>query len=357
MLTNYQAGRTFLCRPLIFVLVLSSYSCSKSDSSTPPPPPPPPASPPTITAVSPLTPYAGDVITINGTGFNTDISKDTVDLGIIINNVFSTALAVNVRHTRILSATSTRITLATDSQLVVLPAEKVALVLRSPTGSATTAGNVLDFKQNLIFSFSSVDPFSSGCGGTFAGDSIYLTGRGFYQPISVTIDGHPANMTVDQNSTTTARGFLPITYFGVNNPIGCAAIRTLTVRVINGDGKSFVRSNFFWPGPNSQIQSASFDNLAYSLSNGTNALFTIKGYALRSDWYFKLNGHDNGSGANNSVEFNPGISNYPTQYSMAFDLGTLPVPSSSLGTDYNMQFKVGSGSDYGFAGSVFTLYK
>ncbi len=59
---------------ILFVLVVS---CKKNPAT---PAPVTPASI-TITSISPAIPYADDEITITGTGFNTDKTKDTVDFG------------------------------------------------------------------------------------------------------------------------------------------------------------------------------------------------------------------------------------------------------------------------------------
>src|SRR5262245_52302832 len=42
----------------------------------------------TITAVAPANPYPDDQITITGTGFNADASKDTVEFGYLTNGNF-----------------------------------------------------------------------------------------------------------------------------------------------------------------------------------------------------------------------------------------------------------------------------
>jgi hypothetical protein len=70
-----------LSTSVILVLCVLSYSCNKSGGGTTTPPVNPPAGAITITNISPVAPYADDEITITGTGFNPDKTKDTVDFG------------------------------------------------------------------------------------------------------------------------------------------------------------------------------------------------------------------------------------------------------------------------------------
>jgi hypothetical protein len=69
--------RTIISTVLIFSVLISS--CTKN--STSPAPSPGGGGAITITGISPAMPYADDEITISGTGFNPDKTKDTVDFG------------------------------------------------------------------------------------------------------------------------------------------------------------------------------------------------------------------------------------------------------------------------------------
>ena len=60
------------------IILLIAASCKKSPNT---PTPPVNGGSITITSISPAMPYADDEITITGTGFNTDKTKDTVDFG------------------------------------------------------------------------------------------------------------------------------------------------------------------------------------------------------------------------------------------------------------------------------------
>ena len=59
------------------LLLTVLFACNKGSGITPPPA----AGAITITAISPAMPYADDEITITGSGFNPDKTKDTVDFG------------------------------------------------------------------------------------------------------------------------------------------------------------------------------------------------------------------------------------------------------------------------------------
>jgi len=68
---------------LLLILPVILFSCSKSGNNTGTTVPPVVIGGPiTITAITPAKPYADDTITITGTGFNPDKTKDTVDFGI-----------------------------------------------------------------------------------------------------------------------------------------------------------------------------------------------------------------------------------------------------------------------------------
>jgi hypothetical protein len=346
------------------LIILSSffYSCNKSNSSTTTNPPPGGGggSDLTITNISPLNPYPGDVITITGTGFSTDISKDTILVGKAINNAFTTfaiSFSITQPKTKIISATATQIKFSTDSSLQISPSQTAALQVKVPSKTYFTPDNPLQFKDNLKFNFTNVDPYQVPCGAVFTGDSLFFSGKGFYPPCTVTIDGKVFDIKFDAGSTTYGRGFLPIAYFGEPDPIGCNEAKQLVVKVTNGDGRSQQKLDYFFEGPNTQLSFSGMEAGAYSLSETTNALLKFTGYGLRSDWYLRLSGHDNNSGVSSSHDINVSISGFPNQYTQAIDLLAFPTPTGNLGTDCTIQFKVGTSSSYGFPIASFTLYK
>jgi hypothetical protein len=300
------------------------------------------------------------VITITGTGFSTDVSKDTILVGRAINNAFTTfavSFSITQPKTKIISATATQIKFSTDSNLSISPVQTAALQVKVPSKTYFTPDNPLQFKQSLKFNFTSVDPYPITCGTVFTGDSLFFSGTGFYPPCTVTIDGKAFPIIFDAGSTTHGRGFLPLSYFGEPNPMGCNDAKQLLVKVTNGDGRSMQKLDYFYEGPNTQLSFSGLDAGSYSLSQTTNALLKLTGYGLRSDWYLRLSGHDNNSGASSSHEIILAITGFPTQFTQAIDLLAFPTPTGNLGTDCTIQFKVGANSSYGFPIASFTLYK
>jgi len=314
----------------------------------------------TITNISPLNPYPGDVITITGTGFSTDLTKDTVLIGKAINNTFTTfaiSFSINQPKTKIISASATQIKFSTDSNLQISPSQAVAIQVKVPSGKYFTPDNPLQFKDNLKFNFSSRDPYSVPCGTVFTGDSLFFSGTGFIKPTTVTIDGKSFDIKFDAGNTTYGRGFIPIGYFGEPNPIGCAEAKQLKIKVTNGDGRSLEKVDYFYEGPNTQLSITGLDATAYYRSQTNNALLKFTGYALRSDWSLRINGTDNGDGTHFAEDIAVPISGFPNQYTVLIDLLALPVPSSGNGANYTIQFKVGASGSYGFPIASFTLFK
>ena len=126
---------------LACLLAVFLYSCTKSSSGTTKPPPPPPGgtgngSGISIASVFPLTPYPGDVITITGTGFDADLTKDTVTF---VNanangNDFSDIYSITNLRFKIVSATTTQIKFMTDSLFLISPSlpQIVSVYVRVP---------------------------------------------------------------------------------------------------------------------------------------------------------------------------------------------------------------------------------
>src|SRR5450432_316456 len=136
---------------LAFLLSVLNYSCTKTNSGGTPPPPPPPGgtgSGISITSLSPLTPYYGDTITITGTGFDADITKDTVSLVYSPDGIsFSSLYSVNNLNLKIISATTTQIKFFTDRRSRIPPGQPqtIAVHVSSPSKSGLTK-NILSFK-------------------------------------------------------------------------------------------------------------------------------------------------------------------------------------------------------------------
>jgi hypothetical protein len=352
---------------LACVLTVFIHSCNKTNSGTSNPPPPPPPGGTgsgtgiSISSVFPLTPYYGDVITITGTGFDADLTKDTVTLVNSDSTTFSSIYGISNIRFKIVSATTTQIKFVTDSLFLISPGlpQIVAVYVRAPSKSGFTR-NILSFKRNLTFGITVADfgP-NPGCLAIYAGDSILLTGEGLYPPVSVTINGKATNITADANSTTSARGFLPLGFFGAPRQIQCADDKLYAVTVVNGDGRTFSNPRYFFEGPNSAVNQPFALGLSYSLSSGTTALVNLTGYALRDDYSLALSSVDNASGTRFTETLAvPVPSGFPNQTSFTIDLTSFPKPTSSLGTDVSYILRIGNppdGTAIGF-GVAFTIY-
>jgi hypothetical protein len=363
--------KTFI--PLFTLLPILLVSCKKS-ATGPGSPAPGPVGPPgsssgiTVTGISPLNPYPGDVITITGTGFDADKTKDTVRLGTYDSTVtqsdgshFYVSRVNTTPSSKVISASSTQIQFVNDSTGLNLPATfKFAVRVSSPQKSGYTE-NLISFKDPVSFLYQWQDPNPSfGCiNSTFPGDSMLLTHcKGLYPPIIVTIGGKPTNIAADGNNSSTARGYMPFNFFGLNSPNKCDSIPYLPVKVTNADGRSFTYSRFFAPSPNSFLNSPFSLNLSYSVSQTSTAVIPLTGYALRDDYYMIFYALDNNNGKTFSEELILTISaGYPNQGSLTIDLTSFPKPSSAAGTTVNYKLKAGASSNYdGFATTAFTLY-
>jgi hypothetical protein len=378
----------FLLLPF-FLFTLILFSCSKGGTPAPnpvggstPPPPPPPAGGtttggPTITAISPLNPYQGDIVTLTGTGFDPDPTKDTVLIGakVLFNGQYYFSVGkiddshgVGNAKTTIISATATEIKFRTDSTMYIFGGQnaKWAIQVSVPSKSVFT-GDTLNLK---IIPFLSgcdhYDPYPLICYGypIFAGDSLFLHGRGLYPPVTITVDGKPIDNyyyfgvpSITDVGEGYLHGFINIDFFGTTTPAGNCSSATVMkeVKVVNADGRvARLPQTPFFPGPNSQIIEMYMDQPIYKKSESNNGLLTLRGYAIRN---FKLvvKGIDQ---ADNSV-FTETLAGHDGDlvgtFTQAIDLLALPDPKSSAGAIYTVQMQLDNGA---FAsGARFTLYK
>jgi hypothetical protein len=329
-------------RKIIFLsltLSIALYSCTKNGGSG--------SSsggggnkPPAITDISPLITYPGDVITLTGTGFDPDKTRDTVAMGIIANKLFASNatfyFALTSLKTKIISATSTQIKFTTDSALEILPEpiqRKIAFQVKTSSGKFNT-DTIEKIKENLSFYVQLNAPYPNNCyTAIFAGDSLTFGGFGFYKPVTVTLNGQGVNTVFDANNTTSGVGFLPLTYFGQGSPVvDCNLEQPLHVKVTNGDGRSQTKDYPYFPCPNSQVLGASMNALVYSKSGGGAALLTVTGYALRSDYELTVSATDDFANSSFTEKINLNAAGFPNSVVQQIDLGALPTPVSANGS-------------------------
>jgi hypothetical protein len=175
----------------------------------------------------------------------------------------------------------------------------------------------------------------------------------------VTINGIPTKITADANSTTSARGFLPLGFFGLTRQVQCTDDKLYAVKVVNGDGRTFSNPRYCFAGRNSAVNQSFAIGLSYSLGNTSVAPVNLTGYALRDDYSLELSSKDNANGTMYTETLAiPVPAGFPNQASFSIDLTSFPKPSSSLGTDVGYIMRIGNATDgtaVGF-GTAFTIY-
>jgi hypothetical protein len=173
-------------RPIISVILILSLiisSCSKSSND--PAPAPGTGGPITITNISPAIPYADDEITITGTGFNPDKTKDTVDFGTgdPVAGTFgphgsgqgtsSKAIVISASATQLVikavNSDSSR-TSGLDYQLFKIPFGFNALNrIRVRSGGLKAISNLTPFKQ---LPYAEID--GTAINGTWQGNNFFM---------------------------------------------------------------------------------------------------------------------------------------------------------------------------------------
>ena len=149
-------------RKTVLVILASSffiYACKKNPNT--PAPAPGNGGAITITSISPAIPYADDEITITGTGFNVDKTKDTVDFGTgdPVSGIFLPYVqgAGNSSKTVIVSATATQLVIKSvnpDST-----ASGLDYQLFKSFNIGQNASNRLRVRSNGIKAISNLVPF------------------------------------------------------------------------------------------------------------------------------------------------------------------------------------------------------
>jgi hypothetical protein len=356
--------------PPFLILVLSFSGCTKNNSpaspggNNPPPGGTPGTNGITVTAISALNPYPGDVITLTGTGFDPDPTKDTITMGFnnngrLWNNV---GLIVINNKTKIISATTTEIKFTNDSALSSSTSQgekPVAFQIKTPSGTYLSADTIL-FKDNLVFAYGWSDPMSAAfCPASiFAGDSLFFNGKGLYPPLSVSLGGAAIPVTAvskaDLYGNQQMRGFLQISFFGSGAPLprDCQPLNNMGITIRNGDGRVYTYRHQFFPGPNSQILSSNLDAFAYHQNGSKDPVVTLAGYALRSDYTIGVTGMD-AQGNPFKYEKPIAINGYPNSAIVDLPLGSLPPPDTN-GISCSVAIKIGDGP-YDLPFAYFTL--
>ena len=111
--------------------------------------------------------------------------------------------------------------------------------------------------------------------------------------------------------------------------------------MVNGDGKTFKSSYYFYEGPASSF-GYSFSAISYSLSSTHQAILHFNGYALRDDIYISVRTIDNADQSTSSKIISANIgTGFPSTADVIIDLGALPVPKSNQGMIVAVNTQIG----------------
>jgi len=237
-----------------------------------------------VKSFSPVSPYTSDIITITGTGFNADKTKDSV--------FFSTPGATYGRgYLTIVSATATQIQFAMqpDSVSGLMGSGTTGLVdiQVSANGKKIWIINAIKFKMSCILSSitGGVPPFVR------PGDSIGWVGRGWSPTGNVfSINGQVfANVKVDSTAALSGEysrewfglSYLSKSFFGeVNNE---DSSKTVPVSVTNADGKMSTIQVAIGLSPIMKVTDAYYEGQSYATGTRSISLQDInsKGGRIR----------------------------------------------------------------------------
>ncbi len=337
--------------PLLALILLFSLQECKSPTDAPKINPivPGPTGEMTIISISPETFYADDEITIFGTGFNTDIAKNLVEMGSAgigpfqpFNKTFDTDPSFTV-----LSATATKIVAkAVEPSTIDFKIYYDAAYRIQVTNLDKSAlGAIKHSKRLMSFNLSLADAIAPqpGCFQFVqAGDSIKLSGTSFYGSCSVSIEGKTIPGVITE-STNVLRFRIPKNHFGELND-NCKEKLT-TIKIINGDGKTKEKAYHLSTSPPMHVNNASFNHGPFG-GGDVNANLTVKGYSLYSSALIRVSGP-----LGYAVESDLGAMNYT-------DSVIVPIGLTGLGAGtYNVQIKKSKDDAYGFSLANFTLTK
>ena len=255
----------------------------------------------TISSISPANPYPDDEITINGTGFNADATKDTVEFGKKVGDVFAPwndgdpdeqAKLVTIK-----SASATKLVIKAANPFPLdynaFPSGNTSIaVMQIKAGGKKVISSVIPFKRLVVVStLKNIDNNNAGIGRP--NDSLVIGGKGFASSgVNVSIGGTSVpTIKVDSGASSGQIMFrLPKNFFGNENDE--TAMATKTVSVSNPDGKTIQKDFSFMLSPRMVVSSMKSDKTTYSLStllgSGGVIKITVTGKCLKDDATFTI---------------------------------------------------------------------
>lgn len=279
-----------------------------------------------VSNFSPAYPYNMDVVTITGTGFNTDKTKDSVLLAdngnyqrayLTISSATTTQLKVVIPPDSILNILGT---CGNDSRL------NIYVMVNGKQVYVQGALHLIPFK---LFDVTNAiaDPVTRTEAQPRPGDSLHVNSIGLTQSGNTfSIDGLAINLPrVDSSCTgTPGYGRLPKSAFGgINNE---DTTSSKMVSMTNGAGKSIQKKIVFYLSPVMSINQAYFDQTSYSLSalgsTGGKIRLHIAGANLKND----VDVHFYGPGIDSHNTL--GVSGFPD--STAIDFGVAGLAANGF---------------------------
>lgn len=250
----------------------------------------------TVTSITPANPYPDEEITITGTGFNADATKDTLEFGRLISGNFGAwhdGLDADWSSLcKVVSATATQLVVKSvnpvhlDYDAFNISATSIAL-LQIRTGGKKAVTPLIPFKRLLqLNNITNPDLFNDAIGRP--NDSLVIGGKGFAaNGVSVSIDGTALkDFKIDNTSSSgkiTLR--LPKNFFGGENDESIMVEKNMSLS--NPDGKTVQKTFHFLVSPLMQVSSMQAESPTYSLSglNGSGGVVNINvsGKSLKSD--------------------------------------------------------------------------
>ena len=272
----------------------------------------------TVTSIVPSNPYPDDEFTINGSGFNTNATLDTVEFGHLINGNFAAWHGgIPTEYASLCTVVS-----ASATQLKIQSVNPFALdynsfnfsptsiaVAQVRTGSKKIVTPLIPFKRLMTLNGTN-DPDANISWGR-PGDSLDINGQGYNKiGLNASIGTSPlSNFKVDSTPNSARISLrLPKNFFGGENDETITQSRMLTVT--NADGKSLQKNFTFFMSPHMYISGMQAEQSSYSLSglNGSGGMIKIfiAGRNLKSDAVLHLDSN-NGTHTQNNLQ----VSGFP----------------------------------------------
>ncbi len=234
-----------------------------------------------VTSYSPLNPYFEDEFTINGTGFDSDKSKDTV--------YFYSSFALGNLPATIITASSTQLKVNIPTDLnQYLSALQYYANFRVLTHGKNFDVTKIPLKRSLeLLSLNDILLYRTANLPPRAGDSTHIRGSGFtLSGMTITIQGKQLSiLAVDSSYWCDGYFNLPNNIFG--EELDESVLDSFQVKITNKDGRTYTKNISFYTSPTMSVTGVSTPEQRYSLSElnslGGVVNVTVTGKNLKAD--------------------------------------------------------------------------